>query len=464
MNPIKVSIFALGCALAGCAVGPDFKRPSPTPVESFTPAPLPEETASANSPAGAAQKFIFGRDVASDWWTLYQSPQLNALVQRALKANPTVQAAQAALRQSQELVYAQRGAYYPQVEASYNGVRQRDSGAISSTVSSSNNPFTLHTAQLSVSYTPDVFGLNRRTVESLEALANAQRFELEATYLTLSTNVVAAAIQDASLRAQIASARSVIAALTKSLAILRQQFAVGYVAGLDVAAQEAALAQAEQALPPLEKQLAQNRDLLATLVGVVPAHGPSEAFELTDLRLPEELPLSLPSRLVEQRPDVRAAEEQLHSASANVGVATANMLPQFTITAARGGTAEQIGQMFAGDNPFWNLAVGVTQPIFMGGTLLHRKRAAEAAYDQAAAQYRSTVLSAFQNVADVLYAIQTDAAALEAAVKSERTAKVALDIVTKQLAVGQVNYLALLNAQQTYQQALGNLAQARYNR
>jgi NodT family efflux transporter outer membrane factor (OMF) lipoprotein len=317
---------------------------------------------------------------------------------------------------------------------------------------------------VSVGYTPDVFGGLRRQVESLQAQANSQRFLLEATYLTLTSNLVAAAVQEAGLRSQIAAARDIIGFNTKSLELLRRQFAAGFVAGLDVAAQEAALAQAQQALPPLQKQLEQTRNLLAALAGRFPAEGSEEIFELSALRLPDELPVSLPSKLVEQRPDVRAAEEQLHAASAEIGLAVANMLPQFTISAARGGTATVFSQMFADGNPFWSVAGSVTQTIFAGGTLLHRKRAAEAAFDQAAAQYRNTVIAAFQNVADALYALQADADALRAAANSERAAKVTLDLVRKRLELGQVNYLSLLSAQQTYQQAVISRSQAQASR
>ncbi len=450
--------------LGGCAAGPDFHRPAAPAVDRYTREPSLEKTSAADVPGGEEQRFLKERDIPADWWTLFQSPQLNGLVERSLEANPTLQAGQAALRQARELVRAQQGFYYPTLQGSYSASRQRESQTLSPTLTSGNDIFNLHTAQLSVSYAPDVFGLNRRQVEALEAQAGAQRFQLEATYLTLTSNVVAAAIQEASLRAQLAAARDIVSINGKSLELLRRQFAVGAVAGIEVAAQEAALAQAEQALPPLQKQLDQTRNLLAALAGRLPAEQPEEAFELSALHLPQDLPVSLPSRLVEQRPDVRAAEEQLHSASAEIGVATAEMLPQFTITAAGGGVATQFGQMFASGNPFWSVAAGVSQTVFAGGTLLARKRAAQAAFDQAAAQYRATVIGAFQNTADALYALQADADALRAAVKSERAAKTSLDLVQKQLQVGQVNYLALLTSQQAYQQALINLAQARANR
>ena len=445
-------------------MGPDFKRPEPPKTDGYMREPLPAETSNGDIPGGEAQKFRYDRDIPAQWWTLFGSPHLNALIESALKNNPNVQAAEASLRQAQELLAAQRGSYYPTVQAGLNSSRQRTSATLSPTVNSGETLFNLHTAQVTVGYTLDVFGGLRRQVEALEAQADSQRFLLRASYLTLSSNVVAAAVQEAALRSQIAAAKDIIEINQKSLNLLRRQFAVGSVAGLDVAAQEAALAQAQQTLPPLQKQLEQTRNLLSALAGRLPAADTAESFELSDLRLPQDLPVSLPSNLVDQRPDVLAAEEQVHVASAEIGIAVANMLPQFTIDAAAGGSATTLGQIFASGNPFWTVSGSITQTLFSGGALLHRKRAAEAAFDQAAAQYRSTVIAAFQNVADTLYALRADADALRAAVNSERAAKVSLNLVRKQLEVGQVNYLALLNAEQTYQQAVLSLTQARANR
>jgi len=276
--------------------------------------------------------------------------------------------------------------------------------------------------------------------------------------------VVAAAVQEASLRAQLAATREIIAISTRSLDLVRRQFQLGAVSGLEVSAQETALAQVEQALPPLQKQLEQNRNLLTALAARLPSDDPDETFELASFRLPTDLPVSVPSRLVEQRPDVRAAEAQLHAASAQIGVAVANQMPQFTITGAYGGTSTAFTQMFANGNPFWTIAGNLAQSIFDGGTRLHRRRAAEAAFEQAAAQYRSTVLTGFQNVADTLYALQADAESLKAAVAAERAAKRTLDITLKQQELGAVSYLALLSARQAYQQALITHVQAQASR
>jgi NodT family efflux transporter outer membrane factor (OMF) lipoprotein len=271
-------------------------------------------------------------------------------------------------------------------------------------------------------------------------------------------------VQEASLRAQIEAQQRVVEVNTKLLDNLLRQFKLGAVTGLDVAAATTQLAQAEQALPNLQKQLAVQRDLLAALAGKLPSEGVGETFTFADFALPQELPVSLPSELVRQRPDVRAAEEQLHAATAQVGVAIANMLPQFTITATRGGAAEVFSQMFSDGNVFWALAASVTQTFFDGGTLWFKKRAADAGVEQAEAQYRGTVITAFQNVADSLQALDADANILKAALKSEQAANTTLDITTKQLGLGYVNVLAVLNAEQAYQAATQATIAARAGR
>jgi NodT family efflux transporter outer membrane factor (OMF) lipoprotein len=450
---------------AGCAVGPNFQHPSAPETASYTREPLPAQTVAGDVAGGAAQRLVQGMDIPGQWWVLFRSTPLNALIEQSLKTNPSLEAAQAALRQAQENVYAQEGFFYPNVQASFAPSRQKNATAtIAPTLTSGAPIFSLYTPQVSVSYSLDVWGGNRRQVESLQAQADSLRFQLEATYLTLTSNVVAAAIQEASLRAQIAATEEVIRIESEQLGLLHAQYDLGAVAMADVVAQEAALAQAQATLPPLNKQLAQQRDLLAALAGRIPSAEPDETFELAALELPLDLPLSLPSRLVEQRPDVRSAEEQLHAASAEVGVAIANQLPQITLSATGGSSATQMSQLFTSGTGFWSVAGNFLQPLFDGGTLLHRKRAADAALEQAAAQYRATVITAFQNVADVLHALYFDAAALEAAVRAKRAAESSLDIARHALQLGSISYLSLLNAEQTYQQTVITLAQARANR
>ncbi len=365
---------------------------------------------------------------------------------------------------AQENVRAQRGFYYPSAAASFTADRSRTSSQLSPVLNAPIFIYSLYTPQVSVSFLPDVFGLNRRTVESLKAQAEQTRFALAATHITLSSNVAAAAVQEASLRAQIAATNELITINTNMLKILRDQFAEGYVSRLDVAQQESQLAQVAATLPPLMKQLEQNRDLLAALSGGFPNPDLPEKFELSSLQLPQELPLTLPSQLVEQRPDVRQAEENLHFASAQIGVARANRLPSFPLTADVGSAAVGAASIFGPGTLFWDLAGSVTQPVFTGGTLLHRERAARDAYIQASEQYRSTVLTAFENVADTLHALKEDADALKAAAAAKDAAAVTLDLASKQVHAGYANSLALLNAEQMYQQAVISLAQAQANR
>src|SRR6202030_307164 len=478
-SALLVSVSALA---AGCAVGPRYHRPAAPTNAGYAPTPLPETSASAPVHGGEAQRLVSGRDIPFEWWELFKSPALNALVERAFRANPTIASAQAALVQAQELVYAQQGYFFPTVAANYDFERQKIAGNLTldnapgvegngdnllpPVQDLNNTPHThplfydLHTAQLTVGFVPDVFGANRRQVETLAAQTDAQRFALEATYITLASNVVAAAIQEASLRAQIAATRQIIEADRKSLQILRDQFPLGFAMRIDVAAQEAALAQAETLLPPLQRQLEQTRDLIRALVGNLPNQEASQTFEFDALQLPPELPVSLPAKIIEQRPDVRAAEAQLHAANAQVGVAVAAMLPQFSINGTLGGAADQIPWLFRGGGPFWTVTGGVSQPIFEGGTLLHTKRAADAALKQAATQYQSTVIAAYQNVADTLHASLSDADALAGAVEAENAAKVTYDLTRRQMEAGYANYLALLSAETPYNQALLTRVQA----
>lgn len=462
-------LIAAAALLPGCVVGPDYHRPPLPPTSGYSPAPLPTSTASAPGPTGAAQTFSTTQRISAQWWALFRSPDLDALIKRAFAANPTIDAAMAALRQAQEDVYAQRGFFYPTVQAGYSAERQKLSGntASSSAPGRQGNgenivplgpaqpvTFNFHTAEVTVGFVPDVFGANRRQVESLQAQADAARFQLDAAYVTLASNVVAAALQEASVRAQIAAVRAIIRSNSRSLLIVRRRLALGYGTRLDVAQAELSLAQAKALLPPLERQLEQTRDLIRVLAGNAPDHDVPETFTLEALHLPEHLPLSLPSRLIEQRPDVRAAEEQVRSASAEVGVAIANRLPQFAITAALGGQATKVTQMFWGSGTFWDIIGSASQSVFDAGTLRHRQRAAEQALAQAAAQYRSTVLAALQNVADCLHALYADADALRQAVEVEQAAKVTLDLTREQLQTGYTNGLAVLTAQQAYQQAV----------
>jgi NodT family efflux transporter outer membrane factor (OMF) lipoprotein len=439
--------------LSGC-VGPNFVPPPAPAVDNYLPGKLASPDPGKGGPDVAGQHFVTGADVSARWWAAFRSEPLNDLIRQAVEHNPTLQSAEAAIRIANFSALAQRGLWFPQVGAEYSPSLQQISGASGSGPDGQSPAvFALHTAQLNISYVPDIWGGNARAVENLDAVTEQSLFQLEAAYLALTSNVVTAAIQEASLRGQMQATERVIAIERHSLDILKRQQQAGSAAQADVLAQEAALAASEELLPPLQKQLAQQRDLLTALAGQLSSDEIMQKFDLAHLKLPANLPVSLPSKLVDRRPDVRAAEANMHSASALIGVAIVARLPNFTISGNVGATAFNIADLFTPGTNFYFIGAA-TQPIFDGFTLYYKQKAAEAALDQAEAQYRSTVISAFQNVADALRALQADARAMKAAVHAEDTAKASLDIVQKQLEEGQVNQLQLLNAQQTYLNAV----------
>ncbi len=446
---------ALGLLLTGCTVGPDFVPPVPPKADRYT------ETARITaSTAAPAQHLVTASTIPAAWWQLFHSSGLDALIHDALARNPDLQAAQAALRIAKENRLVGQGAYYPAVGVDFSPSRQRQSNVATSNLNSGAYIYNLFTAGVNVSFTPDVFGGTRRAVEGLLAEEHQQRFQLEATQLTLVANLAAAAIQEASLREQLGAAEDLVKTAQEIQTILSRQRTLGENSGADFVAQEALTAQFEQSLATVRKQLAEQRDLIAALSGRLPAEQAAPTFRFSDLQLPQALPVTVPSQLVAQRPDIRAAQEQWHAASAAIGVAKANRLPQLTLTAGMGGMSDKLGQLITPGNVFWNLAAGLAQPVLQGGTLLHRTRAAEAAYEQAGAQYRSTVIMAFQNVADTLEALEADAKAWQFAVAGERAAAKSLAITREGLRLGDIAYPQVLAAQQTWQQARIGLAQA----
>jgi NodT family efflux transporter outer membrane factor (OMF) lipoprotein len=396
---------------------------------------------------------------------LFHSRPLNALIEQALANNADLKAAQAALLVAHENTRAQRGAYAPQVSAGASVTRQKDPSATLAPVPANNSSsYTLITPQLSISYVPDVFGLNKRNVEAAAAQEQASRYQMIAVDITLTANLVQAAIQEASLEDQIETTKELIGISSQILSLLRYQKSKGYIGGADIAAQQTQLAQLEASLPPLLKQRDQQMDLIAVLTGHYPTEAPAEKFTLASLTLPSDLPLSLPSALVEQRPDILQAEANMHAASAQIGVAAANRLPNITLTANAGTNALAFGQIFSPGTGFWSIGTALLAPIFDGGTRLHQERGARAAYQQTAEQYRSTVLTAFQNVADTLAALDHDAETLKATAAAAQGAKTSLDLSRLQYKDGYAAYLAVLNGQQAYQQARLNLVQAEANR
>ena len=451
---------ALLAGLTACAVGPNYSKPAAPGVAGYTSTALPATTTAA---LGVTQNFVSGQDIAGDWWTLFHSPELNSLINAALANSPTLAAAQDTLVEALENVRAQQGAFFPSASGAFQVQREQISAAelasAGQTTTAANPnvtipPFTVYNASVSFSYEPDVFGLVRRQVESLASQAAYERFELEASYLTLTTNIVTTAVSEASVNEQIVSTHQIIASEQKQLDILNTQFSFGGASKADVLSEQAKLAQTTSTLPPLESQLAQDRNTLADLVGVFPADFHVADFTLASLSLPEDLPVSLPSELVNQRPDIQAAAAQLHEASANVGVATANMLPQITLSAELGHEALSAGTLFTPQTLLWNLVAGITQPIFEGGTLSARRKASIATFRAAGAQYQGTVLNAFENVANALEALQFDTQTLAADEISEQASAQSLTVVQSQYQLGGEPFTAVLTAQTTYHDAV----------
>jgi NodT family efflux transporter outer membrane factor (OMF) lipoprotein len=460
-KPLRVAggVLLTSIIVSACAVGPDFQTPPPPPVAGYTPEAHPAATTSADVAGGASQTFQMGRDIPGEWWTVFHSRDLDALIAEALRNNPNLQAAQAALWQAKENLYAQAGTLLPNVDANSSATRQQFSPAA---FGGSGAPliFNLFQASVNISYAPDVFGGKRRQIESTEAQAEYQRFQLEATFLTLTSNVVTAVIQAASLRDQIMATQDIIKAQEDQLQVVRNQFEVGAANRSDVLTQESEVANSRATLPPLQKQLEQQQHVLLALIGRFPSDGLRTNMRLASLRLPTRMPLSLPSALVAQRPDVRAAEAQLHQASAQIGVAIANRLPQFNLTASYGSSALNTAALFTPATAVWSVAASGTQPLFHGFSLMHQERAAKAGFDMVDAQYRNTVLAAFQNVADALRALQLDAATLKAQQAATKAASDSLELARSQYKLGAITYVTLLNAQRSYQQARLALVQA----
>ncbi len=465
---IASAVLLTASTLTACAVGPDYTRPAAPGVRAYTVEPLATTAATAGVVAGGAQRFVSGADIAADWWTLLHSKSLDRLIERALAHNPDLKAAQAALAAAHESALAQRGVYFPSATAGFSASREKQSTVLAPVpnypVVPNEYQYNLFTPQVSVSYVPDVFGLNRRTVEAARAQEQAVRFQMIATYNTLVDNVVLAAIQEAALQAEVDATRQLVDLDGHMLQILRYQLAKGYAGGLDVAAQESQLAQVTAGLPPLRKALVQQRDLLAVLTGGYPAEARAADITLASLQLPDALPVSLPSKLVEQRPDVLQAAANLHAACAQVGIAEANRLPSVELTASAGSAALAAADLFGSGTGFMGAIGSVSAPLFAGGALMHAERAAKAAYIEAAEQYRSTVLTAFQNVADTLVAIDQDAQSLNAAAAAADAARRTLDITRRQSKDGYANYLALLGAEQADQQARIAVIQAQASR
>lgn len=435
-------------------VGPNFKKLPPPAVSRYTSLPMPQSTLKTNGlpNAGKAQYYALGKDISGDWWQVFHSPQINRLVEQGIANSPNLDAAKAALREAKDNLFAQAGSLmFPSLD--FGSMAQRaQTTALTVGLADSNNLFDLYNVNFQSSYLLDIWGASRRQIEAYAAQVDYQRYELMGAYLSLTSNIVSTAIGIASLQEQIKATHKLIKSQTEILKITREQYQAGGVSEQDVLAQQTKLAQTQATLPPLEYALAKSQHLLAALVGKTPAELAPQMIALNSLSLPRDLPVSLPSSLVEQRPDIQASEALLHASSAQVGVATANLLPKITLTAGYGWLSDNTKNLFDINNNVWSLAAGLMQPIFHGGQLKMQRRAAIAAFDQAAAQYKETVLQAFKNVADALRATQIDATELQAQTHAAASASNTLKLVTQQYKLGGQNYLAVLNAQEQFEQ------------
>jgi len=465
-EPFQIIVLAaVAILLVGCAVGPNFQRPAPPASQIYVQGTQPSKTVEASGPGGNAQRFNTGMDIPTQWWSLFHSDSLDRLVRLALDNSPTLMQAQAKLKQAQDDLNAQTGAMqYPAVNAGLSITRQQvDLASYGISNFPNPGPFTLYNASVSASYTLDIFGGNRRALEGLKAKVDYQVFELEAARQTLAANVVSAAITQASLRAKIAIAQEVMDAQGRQLAITEERYKAGGVSVLDVQNQSILLDQTRASLPPLKKQLVQVNHQLAVYLGREPAEVKIDEFDLNNIHLPEELPLSLPSSLARQRPDIRAAEALWHQANANIGVATANLFPQITLSGSFGSQRVNFGDILSGVN-IWSIAGNLMQPIFHGGELRAKKRSAVAAYDEAAAAYKQTVLKGLQEVADTLYALDADALTLKTRTDTTDHARAGYEIAQRQYQLGGISHLALLDAQRQLLQTEMDRVQAQADR
>ncbi len=454
----------LAAALAGCAVGPDFVRPAPPAVENYGSA----ETARALSPGQGepAQRLIAGRAVPARWWKALGSERLNEVLERAIADSPTLSAARATLARARQAVIQARGGFYPQIDASASAERQQTSGSRfgGGQAATAAQTFNLYSVGPTVSFVPDAFGGTRRRVEQQEALAENQRYQLAAAYLTLTGNAVTQAINIASARLELGAVRDIVADDERNLELVRLKFEGGKVARLDVLTAESQLANDRTQLPPLEQQLSVARHALSVLAGRFAAQWAPPDFDLAEFTLPADLPVSVPSALVHQRPDILAAEAQLHADSAAIGVAAAQLYPNITLSGSLGVESLSASTLFEGSSRFWSLAAGLTAPIFHGGALEAQKQGAVDAFRASAATYRQTVLAAFGQVADVLRALTHDADLVSAQKQALDTSATALRLQRLSYRAGKSDLLQLLDAERAYQQARLGYARARAQR
>lgn len=449
--------------LAGCASGPDFHRPAPPAVQNYTAAPVPEQTVSATTTLGEAQRFDTGTDVGAKWWRNLGSPALDALIEQALEGSPTLAAAQATLRQAQEIHAAQAGStHYPQVDADLRAQRQRLNPSAQG-LEGDAREFNLYSAGVGARYQPDLAGGKRRALEALAARTEYRHYELEGARLDLTAAIATTAITQARLAGQLQSVETILAAQDEQLHLTRERVRLGNAAPDEVLNLQAKVEQTRADVPLLRHQLQQNEHRLAVLAGRAPGAGGLPTFTLDEFTLPVELPLVLPSELVRRRPDIQAAEALLHAANAEYGVSVANMYPQLNLSASLGSQALSTGALFGAGSAVWSLIGQLTQSLFNPG-LPAEKRASLAALDAAAANYQSVVLESLRNVADALRAVENDALTLSALATADNAAQGALQSVEGQYSLGAASYVQLLIAQQQAQETRIDLIGAQAQR
>jgi NodT family efflux transporter outer membrane factor (OMF) lipoprotein len=442
--------------LTSCAVGPNFTRPQPPTVTQYTQDPEPTQTITA---AGKAQEFDYGDAIAADWWQVFDSPAINEIVKQAVAQNRNLAAAEARLRQSRELLRAGYGVFFPQANFGLGITREKFS-PVQFGLGTPGNTFTLYTPQVSAGYTLDVFGGQRRNVEDLAAQVDYQGYTAQATYITLLGNVINTAVAQAAYQAQIDATTEIINIIKEQVKLTETQSTAGTVPYASVVSLQAQLATAEASLPPLQQNLSKTKHLLAALVGRTPGEWTPPGLTLMNINLPRKLPVTLPSELVRRRPDILAAEAQLHSASAKIGVATAALFPNITLSAGIGQNLSDLTKIFGPAGEFWNVGGNLAQPILHGGTLWFQRRAALEAFQVNLAGYQQTVITAFQQVADSLRAVENDAKTLKAQTEALNAATQALQLVKANQEAGLVNYLQVLTADNQYQQARIGVIQA----
>lgn len=439
--------------LCGCAVGPDFHTPAPPPTDHYVAGAPIAHTAGTDTQVGQAQSFVVDQDIPAQWWQLFHSEPLDTLVRTALTDSPTIEAAAATLRAAQQGYIAQRGALFPKVDGQFQAQREAAPGAAYGLPQLGTSTFTLFDAGVNVSYTFDLFGGTRRALEAAGAQSEYEQWELEGARLALAGNIVTTAITAAALNDQITATTDILGTERDQLRIVTRQRDAGAAARVDVLTQQSQVLQLEATLPGLQKSLAQAGHRLAVLSGRSPDQASTAGLTLAALTLPTSLPVSVPAKLVRQRPDVRASEAQLHQASAEAGVATANLYPQLTLAGSVASETTSITDLFSPGTAAWNIGGTLAQPLFHGGELRAKRRQAFAELDAATAQYRGTVLTALQDVADTLRALEADALALQADVRAETAAQDSLEITRRQFQAGGTSYVNLLIAQRQYAQA-----------